>query len=354
MLRAVSQIVTSKAAATRITTTATSIQRRQVAQSSASPIGVLPSCAAVVVVAPISRAIAAPEPLLLIRWPARLLGSPVLPHAVEELHHPVGRCLRLDVRPSARHLTRHIPAVLTVGLAVGEPPETPDDTAHSLGSKGREGGAWRGLVERAELVGKAGHRASDTHAPCSHAAAHVIDGAALHDVAVDDGTPAADLHEALRVTVALREQALLVVSGPVAAVVNGIAEEPRGPSKLVEGGQRPEPLEEEQHGEHRLSEVVPLWRAPRDVDHGQPEGAPVVLAEKVHEAHGPGGIALGGRNAAPRRTGPNRDGGRRPGGESPQPRRRRHRLWVRDTLHRLDAHGGEISSGPPGDPLVGH
>src|SRR5262252_6984614 len=238
MLRAVSQIVTSKAAATRITTTATSIQRRQVAQSSASPIGALPSCAAVVVIAPVSRAIAAPEPLLLIRWPARLLGSPVLPHAVEELHHPVGRCLRLNVRPPARHLTRHVPALLTVGLAVREPPEPPDDTAHSLGSKRGEESTGRGLVERAELVGEAGHRAPNAHAPRPHAAAHVIDGTALHDVAVDDRAPAADLHEALRVAVTLGEQALLVVSGPVAAVVNGVTEEPRGPSELVEGGQR--------------------------------------------------------------------------------------------------------------------
>src|SRR5215467_10808164 len=118
MLRAVSQIVTSKAAATRITTTATSIQRRQAAQSSASPIGVLPSCAAVVVVAPVSRPIASPEPALLTGWPAGLLGTKVLPHVVEKLHRPVRRRLRLNVRPPARHLAGHVPAVLSVGLAV--------------------------------------------------------------------------------------------------------------------------------------------------------------------------------------------------------------------------------------------
>src|SRR5262249_18551967 len=144
----------------------------------------------------------------------------------------------------------------------------PDDTAHSLGSKRGEESTGRGLVERAELVGEAGHRAPNAHAPRPHAAAHVIDGTALHDVAVDDRAPAADLHEALRVAVTLGEQALLVVPGPVAAVVNGVTEEPRGPSELVEGGQRPQALEEQQHGEYRLGEVVPLWRAPRDVDHG--------------------------------------------------------------------------------------
>src|SRR5262249_43905584 len=157
----------------------------------------------------------------------------------------------------------------------------------------------------------------------------------LHDVAVDDRAPTADLHEALRVAVVLGEQALLVVSSPVAAVMNGLAEEPRRSSELVEGGQRPEPLEEEQHGKHGLGEVVPLWRAPRDVEHGWAEGAPVVLAEKVHETHGAGGIALRGRNAAPRGAGPDRDGRRGPGRESSQPRRRRHRLRLRDALYRL-------------------
>src|SRR5262245_3269540 len=154
MLRAVSQIVTSKAAATRITTAATTIQSRQAAQSSASPIGVLPGCAAVVVVAPVPRPIRSPEPLLLTSGPAGLLGSQVLPHAVEELHGPVRRRLHLHVRPAARHLTHHVPTVLTVGFAVGEPPEPPDHTAHALGGKGGEGSTGRRLVERTELVGE--------------------------------------------------------------------------------------------------------------------------------------------------------------------------------------------------------
>src|SRR5215470_4298039 len=255
MLRAVRQIVTSKAAATTITTPATTIQRRQAAQSSASPIGVLLGRTVVVVVAPVSRAIAAPEALLLAGWPARLLGPKMLPHVVEELHRAICRRLRLDVRPAARHFAGHVPAVLTVGLAVREPPEAPDHPAHALGGQGGEGGAGGRLVERTELVGKSRHRAPDANTARPHAAAHVIDGAALHDVAVDDRAPTADLHEALRVAIVLGEQALLVVSSPVAAVVNGLAEEPCGSSELVEGGQRPQALQEQEYGEYRLGEV---------------------------------------------------------------------------------------------------
>src|SRR5262249_16345603 len=154
--------------ATRITTTATSIQRRQAAQRSASPIGVLPSCAAVVVVAPVSRAIAAPEALLLAGWPARLLGSELLPHLVAEVHRAVRRRLRLGGRPAARPLLCHVPAGLAVGRAVGESPEAPDHPPHALGGQGGEGGAGRRLVERTELVGESGHRAPDAHAPRPH------------------------------------------------------------------------------------------------------------------------------------------------------------------------------------------
>ena len=76
------------------------------------------------------------------------------------------------------------------------------------------------------------------------------------DVAVDDRPPAADLHEALRVAVVLGEDALLVEAGARAALVDGVAEQPRRPPELVERRQRTEPLEEQQDREDRLGEVV--------------------------------------------------------------------------------------------------
>src|SRR5260370_855113 len=84
-IRAIKQIVNSKVAATRTTTDPTSIQTRQAAQRSASVIAVLPGRAAVEVITSITRTIAPPEPILLARRSAGLLGSHVLPHAVEEL-----------------------------------------------------------------------------------------------------------------------------------------------------------------------------------------------------------------------------------------------------------------------------
>src|SRR6185295_12828423 len=116
MLRAVSQIAISSAAATSTIAAPTAIQRRQAAQSSASLIGVLPACAVVEVVAPVPGAVAAPEPVLLPRRASRLLRAQVLPDRVEELDRAVGNRLRLHVSPAARDLLTHVPAVLAGGL----------------------------------------------------------------------------------------------------------------------------------------------------------------------------------------------------------------------------------------------
>src|SRR5262245_9846045 len=105
----------------------------------------------------------------------------------------------------------------------------------------------------------------------------MIDGAPDDDVAVDDGAPASDLDQALRISVVLGEHALLIKSSPGAAVVDRFAKQPRRTAELVECRQRSQALEKQQDGEDGLGEVVALRCAARDIDHRQPEGAPVVL-----------------------------------------------------------------------------
>src|SRR5262245_27041843 len=193
MLRAVSQMVTRSAAATRTIALATSIQSRQAVHTSAPVMLVLAPRALVEVVVPVARPIDTPEAVLLAGRPPGLLGAHPLPLRVEELDRSVRQRLRRHVSPAARHLVQDVPAMLAVGLAVGEPAEPPDHAAHAARGERRHDGARRGLVERAELVGETRHRAPDAHAAGFHAAAHVIDGPARHDVAVDDRPPAADL-----------------------------------------------------------------------------------------------------------------------------------------------------------------
>src|SRR5215472_6448567 len=76
-------------------------------------------------------------------------------------------------------------------------------------------------VEWGEAVREPRHGAADADAPRVHAAAQVVDGPARGDVAVDHGTPAADLHEALLVAEAAGEHPLLVVACADAIAVDG-------------------------------------------------------------------------------------------------------------------------------------
>src|SRR5271156_205463 len=111
----------------------------------------------------------------------------------------------------------------------GEAPEAAYDRAvHAAGGR-RDRRARRLIHERHELVREAGHRAGDADAAHIRAAAHAVDPAPLGHVAFHHRTPAAELDQALGRAVLAGEVALLVVPGPVAALVHGGLEQPLGP-----------------------------------------------------------------------------------------------------------------------------
>src|SRR5262245_16396894 len=79
------------------------------------------------------------------------------------------------------------------------------------GDGGRgELGAGRLVHEGHELVGEARHRAADADASDVGTAADAVHPAALADVALHHGAPAAELHDALGRAVRVREVGLLV------------------------------------------------------------------------------------------------------------------------------------------------
>src|SRR5208282_3809539 len=121
--------------------------------------------------------------------------------------------------------------LLVQGLG-GKAAEAADDGAvHAAGGR-RYRRARRLVHERHELVREAGHRAGDADAAHVRAAAHAIDPAPLGHVALDHGTPAAQLDQARGRAVLGGELAFLVVPGPVAALVHGRVEQPLGPQRL--------------------------------------------------------------------------------------------------------------------------
>src|SRR3954452_25411843 len=125
----------------------------------------------------------------------------------------VARCQLRSVVPPLRFLVH--------GL-VGDPAQLLHQRSVGAADRRRQATARRRVHERHELVGEAGHRAADADAAHIRTASDSGHPAALGDVAVHDWAPAADLHEALRRVVVLREVTLLVVAGAVAALVNGL------------------------------------------------------------------------------------------------------------------------------------
>src|SRR5215470_8183519 len=130
------------------------------------------------------------------------------------------------------------PLRLLVGGLRGEAAKSADHgSVH--GARRRGDLRSRRLVhERHELVREARHGAGDADAAHVRAAAHAVDPAALGHVALDHGSPAAQLDQALGRAVLARKVTLLVVAGPVTALMHGRAEQPGGPERLVQRDHR--------------------------------------------------------------------------------------------------------------------
>ena len=147
--------------------------------------------------------------------------------------------------------------------------------------------AARGLVhERHELVREARHRAADADSADVGTTPDAADPTALGNVAFDDRTPAADFYQALRRVVFGRELALFVVPCSIATLVDGVAEEPRRPPRLVERDHRRFTSSLPEQVQDRFGEVVGVDRAARHANDGYAVARFPIPAEIIEDAHG--------------------------------------------------------------------
>src|SRR5499433_3131127 len=201
------------------------------------------------------------------------------------------------------------PLRLLVGGLRGEAAKGADHGAvHRAGRRG-DLRSRRLVHERHELVREAGHGAGDADAAHVRAAAHAVDPAALGHVAFDHRAPAAQLDQALGRAVLAGEVTLLVVAGPIAALVYGRAEQPGGPQRLIQRDHRGLPRHLVEQVEDGLRQVVRVDRTAGHADDGQPRLGPPVPAEVVRHAHRAGRIAGHGVNPAVGGAGAHREDG---------------------------------------------
>src|ERR1051326_4418685 len=123
--------------------------------------------------------------------------------------------------------------------------------------------------ERHEFVRKAGHGTCDANAADIRTATDPVHPTALGHVAIHYRSPTADLHQTFGRAVLVREIALLVIRPAVAALVNGLAEQPGGPQIFIQRNHGRETRHLIEQIQQRLHHIVRLHRATRDVYYGQ-------------------------------------------------------------------------------------
>src|ERR1700722_3024079 len=135
-----------------------------------------------------------------------------------------------DLFVTGRQLTAWCaPLRLIIERVGGDLAQPPDGPAVQAAGQGRDTGAGRFIHERHEFVGEARHGATDADAADIGAPANAVDPSAFRYIALHYRSPTPELHDALGRSVFGGEVALLVVAGPVAALVHRAAEEPLRP-----------------------------------------------------------------------------------------------------------------------------
>src|ERR1700677_2484293 len=110
----------------------------------------------------------------------------------------------------------------------------------AVGADGSTGKLCSGRLihEGHELVREAWHRTTDADPAHIRAASDACHPTSFRHVAIHHGSPAAKLHDAFGGTVGSGEIALFVVSGAIAALMHGFAEQPCRPQLIVQRDHR--------------------------------------------------------------------------------------------------------------------
>src|SRR6478735_10189633 len=223
------------------------------------------------------------------------------------------------LREAGLELALGTPGGFLVEGGLGDLPQAAYGLAVERAPPRRQLGSGWLVHERHELVREPGHGAADADAADVRAAADPVDPPALRDVALDHRSPAAELDDALGRAVLRSEVALFVVPGPVAALVDRRAEQPRRPQLVVQRDHRSLAGDLVQQVDERLAQVVAVGRAAGDADDREAGLGLPRPPEVVGDTHGAGRVAGHRVDAAVGRAGAYGDDGGRLAGQPVQP-----------------------------------
>src|ERR1700683_932262 len=183
------------------------------------------------------------------------------------------------------------PLRLFVYGVLGYGPQRTDRAPIHADSGAGNMGAWRFIHKWHELVGEARHGAADANAADVGTTTDASHPAAFGHVAVHDRAPAADLHDAFGRAVDFREIALLVISGTVAPLVHGSAEQPGGAQLIIQRDHWSQAGDLIKQIEDGLHEIVGLHGTARDIHDGQSGFGAPVPTQIIGQTHATGGIS---------------------------------------------------------------
>src|SRR5262245_34745200 len=115
------------------------------------------------------------------------------------------------------------PLGFLVECCVGEFSKGANDTSVNAAGGGRKFSSGRFIHKRHKLVGKSRHGAADTNSTNIGSSAESRHPSAFWYIAIDDGSPASQFHDAFRRAILRCKVALFVISGAVTTFMNSFS-----------------------------------------------------------------------------------------------------------------------------------
>src|SRR4029077_17198212 len=205
---------------------------------------------------------------------------------------------------SGQFAARMTPLWFFVDGAICDRAQSPKNASPHTHDDGRKCRSRRRIHERHEFVGETGHGAADANSADVRTTADAVHPTALGHIAINNGAPTANFHQALGRAIFLREIGLLIITGPIASLVHGFTKQPGGPQLIVERNDRRKSGDLVEKIQQRLHHVVWLHGTTRDIYTRQAGLRFPIPAEVVAQSHRACGISFHGMDAAVSRAGP--------------------------------------------------